>query len=103
MSQSTIAKFINYSPSDSVLIWTWYNLSSKAKTSLIGDLNEFSHSTKTISCHYTYIYIATVVIKLRYLSSKGRLLRLRYKYSRSVVTGLREALIDILISTNRKY
>ena len=103
MSQPAIAKFINYSHYDSVLIWTRYNLSSTAKTSLIGDLNEFSHSTKTISCHYTYIYIATVVIKLRYLSSKGRLLRLRYKYSRSVVTGLREALIDILISTNIKY
>nr|DAK06183.1 MAG TPA: hypothetical protein [Caudoviricetes sp.] len=43
MSQSTIAKFINYSLSDSVLIWTRYNLSSTAKTSLRGDLNELSH------------------------------------------------------------
>ena len=45
MSQSTIAKFINYSSYDSVLIWPWYNLSSTAKTSLRGDLNELSHST----------------------------------------------------------
>lgn len=45
MSWPAIAKFINYSPSDSVLIWTWYNLSSKAKTSLIGDLNELNYST----------------------------------------------------------
>ena len=45
MSQSTIAKLINYSLSDSVLIWTRYNLSSTAKTSLIGDLNELSYST----------------------------------------------------------
>nr|DAK06184.1 MAG TPA: hypothetical protein [Caudoviricetes sp.] len=28
---------------------------------------------------------------------------LRYKYSRSILTGLREALINILISTNREY
>nr|DAN92418.1 MAG TPA: hypothetical protein [Caudoviricetes sp.] len=27
----------------------------------------------------------------------------KIKYSRSIVTGLREALINILISTNRKY
>lgn len=46
MSQSTIAKFINYSPSDSVLIWIRYNLSSTTKTSLRGDLNELSHSAK---------------------------------------------------------
>lgn len=95
MSYPAIAKFINYSPSDSVLRWTWYNLSSNAKTSLIGDLNESSYFTKTISCPYTYIYIATIVIKLRYSHSKGRLLYLRYKYSRSIVTGLREALINI--------
>lgn len=43
MSYPAIAKFINYSPSDNVLIWTRYNLSSKAKTSLRGDLNELSH------------------------------------------------------------
>lgn len=43
MSYPAIAKLINYNPSDSVLIWTRYNLSSKAKTSLIGDLNELSH------------------------------------------------------------
>nr|DAS49898.1 MAG TPA: hypothetical protein [Caudoviricetes sp.] len=42
MSYSAIAKLINYSPSDSVLIWTRYNLSSKAKTSLMGDFNELS-------------------------------------------------------------
>lgn len=46
MSQPATAKFINYSSSDSVLIWPQYNLSSKAKTSLRGDLNELSHSTK---------------------------------------------------------
>ena len=46
MSQPTIAKFINYSPYDSVLIWTRYNLSSTAKTSLRGDLNELSHYAK---------------------------------------------------------
>lgn len=45
MSQPTIAKIINYSPSDSILIWTRYNLSSTAKTSLRGDLNELSHFT----------------------------------------------------------
>nr|DAK96195.1 MAG TPA: hypothetical protein [Caudoviricetes sp.] len=32
---------------------------------------------KTISRHYTYICIATIVIKLRYSRSKGRLLCLR--------------------------
>ena len=95
MSQPAIAKFINYSPSDSVLIWAWYNLSSKAKTSLRGDLNELSHFTRTISRPYTYTYIATIVIKLRYSRSKGRLLCLRYKYSRDIITGLREALINI--------
>jgi len=58
---------------------------------------------KTISRHYTYICIATIVIKLRYLSSKGRLMYLRYKYSRSIPTYPREALINILISTNKKY
>lgn len=42
MSQSTIAKIINYSLSDSVLIWTRYNLSLIAKTSLRSDLNELS-------------------------------------------------------------
>lgn len=46
MSQPAIAKFINYSHYDSVLIWTRYNLSSTAKTSLRGDLNELSHSAK---------------------------------------------------------
>nr|DAS10674.1 MAG TPA: hypothetical protein [Caudoviricetes sp.] len=30
--------------------------------------------SKTISRPYTYIYIATIVIKLRYSSSKGRLM-----------------------------
>nr|DAN31389.1 MAG TPA: hypothetical protein [Caudoviricetes sp.] len=58
---------------------------------------------KTISRPYTYTYIATIVIQLRYSRSKGRLLCLRYKYSRDIVAGLREALIDILISTNREY
>nr|DAS73270.1 MAG TPA: hypothetical protein [Caudoviricetes sp.] len=57
---------------------------------------------KTIIRPYTYIYIATIVIKLCYSRSKGCILCLRYIYSRSIQISLREALINILISPNRE-